>query len=283
MCDNEPSDDNRYLSLEELQAVNLGLLRDFDALCKSHDIPYSLCGGTALGAIRHKGFIPWDDDVDVMLLREDYERLLGLKPSLSMEGRDLISCKDKTFARDYARYVHLGYGRRDDQAVPSDCPYHGIDIFPIEYIPDDESLFQQQVRDRRALRQLLLTCASPFNTGSSFAKRWMRNLVRPFANAYGKYRIAERAEAVCTRYDDTPQNDIAIVAGEYGTKERWSKEGFFPLIEVPFEGESYPVPHGYDEYLAAIYGDYMQLPPVEKRKPPHLHVYAIAGKNERQG
>lgn len=266
-----------YLSLEELQAVNLQMLLEFDALCGHFDIPYSLCGGSALGAVRHKGFIPWDDDVDVMLLRADYERLLALKDVINLrkEGRDLIWCKDRTFARDFARYIHLGYGRDDDQSVPEDCPNHGLDIFPIDFIPDDEASFRKQVRDRKILRHLLLACASPFNTGTSFAKRWLRNAIRPFAKAYGKYRIADKAVAVCRRYDESPQADIAIIAGEYGTRERWSRAGFFPLVRVPFEGKELPIPHGYDEYLSAIYGNYMQLPPVDKRKPPHLHIYKI--------
>lgn len=266
-----------YLSLAELQSLNLALLSEFDDFCKEKNIAYSLCGGTALGAIRHEGFIPWDDDVDVMLLRSDYEYLLSLKSVLQrdMPGRDLISLKDETFARDYARFIHLGYGRDDDQTIPTDCPHHGIDVFPIDYIPDDENLFRRQVRDRKILRQLLLTCASPFNTGTTFAKKWVRNLLRPFSNAYGKYRIARRAEDVCARYNEAPESDIAIVAGEYGTRERWSKEGYFPLISVPFENASFPVPHGYNEYLSAIYGDYMQVPEPEKRKSPHLRVYEI--------
>lgn len=275
MPSNEHSEKDQCLSLEELQEANLGLLKDFDKLCKAHGIPYALCGGTALGAIRHKGFIPWDDDVDVMLMREDYERLLALKPHLGLEGRTLLSRKDETFARDYALFAHLGYARETDQNIAGDIPYLCIDIFPIDYIPDDERLFSRQVRDRWAIRQLMLTCASPFNTGTTLAKRWVRNLSRPFLNAYGKYRLAEKAEAVCTRYDNEPEHDIAIVAGEYGTKERWSKEGFLPLIEVPFEDGLFPVPHAYDEYLSAIYGDYMRIPPVEERRCHHARVYKI--------
>ena len=199
-----PEPEREYLSLQELQAVSLELLKDFDAFCAERGIEYTLCGGSMLGAARHAGFIPWDDDVDVMMLREEYEKLLALKPQVQkLEGRDLISARDRTFARDFARFVRTDYGKVEEGTRDDDCPFVGIDIFAIDYLPDSEADFARQVADRNKYRQLLLTCASPFNTGTTFAKRWVRNILRPFANAYGKYRIADKAEAVCMRYDDS--------------------------------------------------------------------------------
>ena len=273
------ADDKReYLTLRQLQEVSFELLRDFDAFCESHGIEYVLCGGSMLGAARHKGFIPWDDDVDVMLLREEYEKLLALKPEVQQLGqRDLLSARDRTFARDFARFVRTDYGKVEEGTRDDDCPYVGIDIFAIDYLPESDEEFAAQVRDRNKYRQLLLTCASPFNTGSTFAKRWVRNILRPFANAYGKYRIAEAAEAVCMRYNQGPRKDIGIVCGEYGTRERWPLSSFHPVQRIPFEDALMPAPADYDTYLSAIYGrNYMEVPPKDKQRPSHIRAYRIS-------
>ncbi|MEG0026691.1 MAG: LicD family protein [Raoultibacter sp.] len=265
-----------YLTLQQLQSVALELLLDFDAFCKGHGVSYALCGGSMLGAARHQGFIPWDDDIDVMLLRSEYDKLLSLAPEASLDGNHaLVSVRDKTFARDYARYIRKDFGKEEDETTEEDCPWIGVDIFPIDFISDSDELFVRQLRDRRFWHELVVTCSSPFNAGSTFVKKWVRNIIRPFAFAYGRFRAAEKSEAICKRFNDSPGRDIAIVCGMYGTKERWSSSGYQPLIEVPFEGHLLPAPHDFDAYLSAIYGDYMQLPPENKRKPSHIRAWKL--------
>ena len=118
------------LSLKEMQQVYLELLKEFDALCREHDLRYDLAGGSLLGAVRHGGFIPWDDDIDVCMPRPDFRRLLDLKAQgkLSLaKDRDVISHRDKTMARHFGRYVrhdvrgavNVGdviFGRNEDKA-----------------------------------------------------------------------------------------------------------------------------------------------------------------------
>ena len=96
------------LSLKEMQQVYLELLKEFDLLCQQHGLRYDLAGGSLLGAVRHGGFIPWDDDIDVCMPRPDYQRLLELKSQGKLElpmGRDVISHRDRTMARHFGRYV----------------------------------------------------------------------------------------------------------------------------------------------------------------------------------
>ena len=98
-----------FNELGELHSLLLELLIDFDKLCKDLDINYYLSGGTLLGAVRHHGFIPWDDDADVMLLRKDYELLLKASMNMRINNRKIFSLNNKTFARDYARFVRTDY------------------------------------------------------------------------------------------------------------------------------------------------------------------------------
>lgn len=268
-----------YLSLRELQLVNLELLLEFDAICETFDIRYSLCGGTMLGAARHAGFIPWDDDVDLMMLRCDYEKFLQLVPAINEINpkRQVISNRDNTFSRDYARYVRKDYGKDEDDVVSGDCPWVGIDIFPIDDISDDQGEFEKQVRDRVFWREVFVACSSPWGAGSTLAKKLARNLFRPVAFAIGRFRAARKSEEICQRFDGCGGSDIAIVCGMYGTRERWPKSCYEPLGTLKFEGHNLPVPHNYDTYMKAIYGDnYMELPPEDKRKPSHIRAWKIS-------
>lgn len=266
-----------YLSLEQMQQVSLETMLELDAFLKEHGIPYMLCGGTMLGAARHKGFIPWDDDIDLMMMRDDYDKLIALAPQINaMPHRKLVSAADGTFARDYARYVRTDYGKDEDDIAATDCPYLGLDIFPIDYIPDDQELFVKQIKQRRPYLEMMVAYSSPFNAGSTFVKKQVRNVLRVAAKVYGPFKAARKSIEICSRYRHAPENDIAIVCGMYGERERWPLSECFPLVEVPFEGHMLPAPHGYVRYLSGIYGeDFMQMPPEDKRRPQHIRIWKL--------
>ena len=124
------------LTLKETQQVYLELLAEFDQVCMEHGLRYDLCGGSMLGAVRHGGYIPWDNDIDLSMPRPDYERLLTMMPPLP-QNRALVSYHDGTFPRHFARYVRKDVLRVSDMAEDWDCPYIGIDIFPLDFYPDD--------------------------------------------------------------------------------------------------------------------------------------------------
>lgn len=260
-----------FLGLEQIQELGLSLLLEFDQLCEEGGIRYSLCGGSMLGAARHEGFIPWDDDVDVMMLRDEYEKLLALPIDRLPEDRQIVSCRDGSYCRDFARYVHLGYGRVEPDTDDSDCLLYGIDVFPIDFVPKADGPYLKQVRDHKFWRNVMLVCSSAYGTGSSFAKCFVKDILRPAARAYGCLRAACKGEEVCMRYTQSSREDgfIAIVCGMYGARERWPYALYEPLVRVPFEGRMLCAPHGYKDYLSSIYGDYMRLPPLEKRRPNH--------------
>ncbi|WP_276684680.1 LicD family protein [Slackia piriformis] len=271
------TENKSYLYLKEMQQVSLETVLELDSFLKEHGIPYMLCGGTMLGAARHKGFIPWDDDIDLMMMRDDYDRLVALAPEIAnMPNRRLVSAADGTFARDYARYVRMDYGKDEDDIAETDCPYLGLDIFPIDYIPDDQDLFLKQIKQRRPYLEMMVAYSSPFNAGSTFLKKQFRNVLRVAAKLYGPFNAARKSIGICSRYRNEPQRDIAIVCGMYGERERWPISECFPLVEVPFEGHMLPAPHGYVRYLSSIYGqNFMDLPPEDQRRPQHIRIWKL--------
>jgi len=262
------------ISLKELQDITLELLLEFDELCQKHNLKYVLGGGSLLGAVRHQGFIPWDDDADVNMLREDYEKLLSIINTIEFkDGRKIISLKDKSFARNFARYVRTDYHKNEEGFEESDCPWVGIDIFPIDYVSGDDALFEKQVKRLAFLRNLLMVSVTVPNSGTSSSKRIVKNILRPFAKMIGSFRLAEMMDKECQKYSNGDKKYVAGVSGMYGLRERWEKKQYDPVTTLMFEGHQLPAPANYDIYLSNLYRNYMEIPPEDKRKYSHAVVY----------
>ena len=259
------------LSLKEMQQVYLELLKEFDSLCCKHGLHYDLAGGSLLGAVRHGGFIPWDDDIDVCMPRPDYLRLLELKERGELDlsrNRDVISCRDKTLARHFGRYVRHDVRRLSDMAEEDDCPFIGMDIFPIDGLPEGDLAFKWQCFRIRQLRRFLLTSVEKKGTsrrGALAAK--IKDLYRPLLKLIGPYCIAEYLDRVCSRIPFESARYVGAVTGMYGYRERWEKTQMLPQKRVRFEDAEAYVFGNYHIYLSNLFGDYMRLPPVEQQVP----------------
>lgn len=259
------------LTLQQMQQVYLELLQDFDGLCQKHGLRYDLAGGSLLGAVRHGGIIPWDDDIDVCMPRPDYERMLRLKAEGKLElpeKRDLISDRDRTFARHFGRFVRQDVKRVSDMAEDWDCPYIGMDIFPVDGLPENDRAFKRQCWQVRQLRRFLLTSVEKAGTsrkGALAAK--IKDLYRPILKWIGPFRLARWLDKVCSRVDYEGAQLVGAITGMYGHKERWSKADMLPQTRLPFEGLQACAFKNYDIYLKNLYGDYMKLPPEDQRVP----------------
>lgn len=260
----------QYLSLQEIQQSSLTLLKEFAEVCAGAGLRYDIIGGSLLGAVRHRGFIPWDDDVDVSLPRPDYEKLLHMQMDSGLNlpaSRSIISDRDKTFARHYARYVRKDILRAAKYASDADCPFLGIDIFPLDGVPGNDQQYRKQVQSIEHKRRLLLLSTSKGGTSSrgklvAFGK----DVVRPFAKLYGSFKIAEELDSLCSLVPYESAEYVGIISGMYGVRERWPKDHMLPQTTYLFEDTPVLGYKNYDEYLSNIYGDYMTLPPLEKRQ-----------------
>lgn len=276
----EPSHSVKTVSAEELrklQLIELEMLIEFDRICRKYDIKYSLDGGTLLGAVRHKGFIPWDDDIDVIMLRREYQRFKkAAKKELDTE---------RFFLQDYTTDPEYRWGwaklRRNGTSFIRSGQEHlkqhdgiFIDIFVADAVPDD--------RLARAFHHMICF------------------LIRKgLYSTVGKNNANNLAEsALYTALDKIPRdryfrlrNKIAIGAQKkYPTSKLVAhythgyphscffgmpRKCFDEMIETDFEGRKFFVFKQYDEYLTLLFGDYMALPPEEKRKP-HLEASSIS-------
>ena len=254
------------LCFKEIQANCLEILREFDAFAKAHNLRYFMSGGTLLGAVRHKGFIPWDDDVDLMMPRADYERLL----SEYEDGRYILSScdKDPTYYTPFARLwdSHTTLEWHNDTNRPIGI---FIDIFPIDGYPANElyaKLYLRVVKYQRLIVSLASKEYIRTNERHRLAKECLSLLHRRSPNYYARKMNA------FVRRKTIENSRFAGVTTTKGhiLRERNPRVVFDDVIYMEFEGMKLPAPVGYDAYLRQLYaGDYMQLPPEDKRVSKH--------------
>ncbi len=269
----------RLLDTEEIKHLEFSLLLSFDRFCRENGLPYFLCGGTLLGAVRHKGFIPWDDDIDVIVPRPVFEKLLALEA----EGKDRIGENAVLMSWRSGRipepFIKICDPRTlvKEQFLSSDHTVHvWIDVFVLDGLPDSETVFAARCRSLRVLRRLLLTAVSETGTGTTLFARLAKRILVPMLRGIDTKRICERMQAICAR---SPFGSSATVGGiiwGYGTCERMPRR-FLDAVPVMFEGHIFPAPACFDQYLHQLYGDYMQLPPEEKRRGHGMLAYMEDG------
>lgn len=247
-------------TLKEHQAVLLELLKEFDRICKKHDIPYVVFCGSALGAVRHKGFIPWDDDLDVSMLREDYERFLKVAPG---------EVKPQYFVQaEFSEHwnMHFSKLRKNNTTFlekfhPKDKKMHQgiyIDIFPCDNASDREWVRRLQFyASRIALAHTIFKRG--YESNSKAKKFFMACCsllpVKPF-HSFAKGAWNKGSEHVHTFLSCTSRYKKGIY------RRTW----FTETVEMEFEDMLVPVSAHYDELLTVLYGEYMKLPSEEERK-----------------
>ncbi len=263
------SDYMKELTLQELKDIEFEMLKVFDAFCKENNIRYFLAYGTLLGAVRYKKFIPWDDDVDLLIPREDYQKMITLFKD-SEKYRLYAMEKDENYLFPFAklcdlttRKIETGYNNGVELGVD-------IDLFPIDSWDNDMEKAKKEAKYIHWMMMGLgwskLESAASSNPVKTLARRCLMTFCRMLG---GKYFIRKILKA--TIKDSQKGSSYAGVKAwcVYGERGIIPAEAFADSVEIEFEGEKFPAPVGYDTYLTCLYGDYLPEPPKEKQKTHH--------------
>lgn len=253
----------------------LEILKYFDDICTKNSLTYFLCGGTMIGAVREKGFVPWDDDVDLFMPRKDYERLMNIWNEVADGEKYFLARTDLE-----NNYHHAGMSIRDTDttfinkhSINEDIVHAiGIEIMPIDGAPKGKiPRFFQLVN--AFMFALFNTQRLPDNKGKAvrFAAKCIYVLV---PGKKLRYKFWKRSERKMSKYDWDDCAEVTELVGSIkGMLIRHPKEDMSSTIRFDFEDLSLPVMKGYDRYLSLIFGNYMELPPVDQRKAKHDTVY----------
>lgn len=260
-----------YLTLEEIQTELLSLLDVFDEFATSHSLRYSLDAGTLLGAVRHKGFIPWDDDLDVIMPRPDFERMLTLYNEIP-EGYNLSQIKTDGATIPFAKFTDLKIGASEALYLESDR-YLWIDIFPADGMSENEEMNLEAYEKIRDFQQKRMFQTYPsLNPVMNLVKKPLQvlmNLKMPPA------KIAQEMTKIAREYSFETSEWCRDLVWANNPHARLRSEDFNNLVFLDFCGKTFPaIPH-WHEYLESQYGDYLELPPEDQRKAHGMKAWYI--------
>ena len=258
--------------LKKIQQIELKLLKVIAEICLNLGVEYFLIGGTALGAIRHGGFIPWDDDIDIGMTRENYNKFIEEAPKLLPSEYSLQTPSSEINTPYYYTKVRVNNTVFKEYCNRTLNINHGvyIDIFPFDNVPDDDSLSLRQFRKvQRLIRLFSLRQIPDISSRPTSFLTMLKSLIRRTIHCIVRvlpYKfICRRLETEFTRYNNVYTSALACLNFPVIKTEYILKSDLYPLIKHKFEDSEFCVPNNYDKYLTTHYGDYNTLPEQTKR------------------
>lgn len=257
----------RKITREELITCELSILKEIDAFCTLKGIQYYLSGGTLLGAVRHQGFIPWDDDIDLMMPRKDYDCFIAefSSPYYAIYALKTVPSCRFPFAKVYDVRTSVKEGAKRgtiDFGV-------FVDVFPLDVAPQSEKEITRQVRRSCFFQQLLKVKLSKLGRHWSFHRNVMMLPLKILLAPISTNALARKIDAIAQSSNHLETTKMGCMVWGYQEREILSSDCFSSSIPLHFENLVFPAPSGYHEYLSSLYGNYMELPPKEKRISKH--------------
>lgn len=257
------------ININELKEIQLQILKHTASFCDAHDIQYWIDNGTLLGAVRHKGYIPWDDDIDVGMLRDDYEKMIRLFNEEN--DRYFFACYETK--KDF----NLPHGKVfDTDTVLYEPDENGfrmcvnIDIFVYDNAPDDPEALKHQF-DRRDFYRRMYDYQHYNNFANvSVIKKSLAKMLVFLLKVFPQDYFIKKMIENCKKHNDEDSAEVGNFSSF--SRQHCNKRVFSRFVELEFEGMFFKAPAGYDEWLRSFYSDYMQLPPEEKRVSHHSFV-----------
>lgn len=264
------NNDNKKINLDECKKIMFQMLVDFDELCRNYDLKYYLVWGTLIGTVRHKGFVPWDDDIDVAMPREDYNKLITLSSNWNKKWNEKYSFL--CFEKDNKYPIFFGKFSDNNTVIVNrfikDIDNLGlyIDVFPIDNVFISEKKIDK-TKKKLMKNEILQKLASmkKFWPSRNKIANIIKYITYKYASAKGCYYWEMKRDNLMNKLSKKRDNDKYCVCGSWVLQRKWFEQSVY----LPFENKKFSCPIGYDEYLRARFGDYMVVPPKEKQISQH--------------
>lgn len=277
-------------NIERLHQVDLNIVKEVVEICNRHELKYYMLGGTMLGAIRHQGFIPWDDDIDLGMPREDYETFLKIAPTELPETFSVVNYRNDPNYHYYitriqdrnTKVIELRIGNEEEKYT-----HASIDIFPIDGTPNKlllRKIYYFRVMYHRALMSLCYKDSIDRARKRNVPEKILLGILEriPVERMTTPFKQKCKIDKLMRKYPVEKSEFIGNLMGAYRTREIVPKAFYGEGAYYPFEDIQLVGLEMYDAYLTYTYGDYMKLPPEESRKI-HFEIVEINGENVRCG
>lgn len=260
----------KKLTPSEIKECELEILKDVASFCDKHNIHYSLTFGTLLGAIRHNGFIPWDDDIDIAIPREEYEWFVLHYKNKKYKVVDFSL--DNRYPYAFAKVMDVS--TKVVEQTNSDYPIGVyIDIFPVDGLPSQDRQHRKKCENMcRVALYKLVSLQYP----TDVVHRLLHILIKALLYFQPHSKIINKQIALSKKYNYKDSTFATILSIRLGCKQKFKKTIFTELTKHKFEDEYFNIPIEYDKFLSRIYGDYMTPPPEDKRVAHYLKAYRIS-------
>lgn len=258
----------KELSIEEVKEIQMDILSYVDKFCRENNIKYSISGGTLIGAVRHGGYIPWDDDIDIMMRREDFQKFEELFPKIADKQYRLFSNSiDEDFCQPYLNVADMRTSY-DMPGYPSDMGVN-IDIFPFDHISESKEDRDRTFARIAQLKNQFVIKGLRWRKGRSLFKNIFMILSKVALCLVSRKTLSKRIEEIAKNAGPINSSLRACIVWGYGAKEVMESSLFEEYVDITFEDRSYMAIKDYKVYLTHLFGDFMQLPPEEKRVAHH--------------
>ncbi len=258
---------------KQVWAVELDLLEQLSAICERHKIKYFAIGGTLLGAVRHKGFIPWDDDIDIGMLRQDYDRFLHVCEKELKAPYFLQTTMTDHCYRAHAQIRNsstTGYAAIDETLNCNKGIF--IDIFPLDGVADEPTLYRLQMLEMKFWNRLFMNYYyfDVMHPNPAVPMVLAHRAVVFCLDTIGLRRCYQHFDHVSARYSSGTTKKVGELSILFDDRRyQWKQDCFFETVLLPFEQGTIPVPKNYRYFLKRTFGDYMKFP--ENKTERALH------------
>ena len=262
----------KEIDIAHLKELQMQVMDFVDGFCRSNHIKYFITAGTLIGALRHKGYIPWDDDIDIVMLRDDYEKFISMFRDYSRRYKVYSIETDDNCHYAYAKVYDdetifiEGHEREGDKLIGVN-----VDVFPLDYGTDD---YNEAVRLKKRIKWIddIVTVKRIAPKDRGLIKNFSLHVLKAICSIIPFSWCIKRIDRMARRFEADINSRYVVNAVIYakGERERLERKWFNESIEVSFEGRRYLAPVGADQYMRRLFGDYMKLPPEDKRISHHL-------------